>query len=186
MNTWKVILATVVIFAAGVVTGGLLVNYVDRAKERRPRRVETGLGPWYPQRRDVVRMNEPAMQPALERLRMNFLLRATRELRLTPTQRERVERIIREGQEKTKAIWDRIAPQLRKELDEVRGKIRAELTPEQRARFEELLRQPAPRRSEPPPGPERRARDGRPPLPAPPPPDPGVPQLPPANPRPNP
>ncbi len=30
MNSWKVILATVVIFGAGVLTGGLLVNYVER------------------------------------------------------------------------------------------------------------------------------------------------------------
>ena len=31
MNSWKVILATVVIFGAGVMTGGLLVNYVDHS-----------------------------------------------------------------------------------------------------------------------------------------------------------
>ena len=29
MNTWKIILATLVIFVAGVLTGGLLVSYTD-------------------------------------------------------------------------------------------------------------------------------------------------------------
>jgi len=37
VNIWKVILATLVIFITGVVTGGLLVSYTDRAslKNRR-------------------------------------------------------------------------------------------------------------------------------------------------------
>ena len=34
MNTWKVILATLVIFITGVVTGGLLVSYADRASQK--------------------------------------------------------------------------------------------------------------------------------------------------------
>lgn len=45
MNSWKIILATVVIFGCGVVTGGLLVNYVERAHpeiRRSPGRAMTG------------------------------------------------------------------------------------------------------------------------------------------------
>ena len=34
MNSWKVILAAVVIFGAGVLTGGLLVNYVEPSHPR--------------------------------------------------------------------------------------------------------------------------------------------------------
>ena len=34
MNTWKVILATLVIFVAGVLTGGLLVSYADHASQK--------------------------------------------------------------------------------------------------------------------------------------------------------
>ena len=34
MNNWKVIFATVVIFGAGVITGGLLVNYVNYSHGR--------------------------------------------------------------------------------------------------------------------------------------------------------
>ena len=37
MNTWKVILATLVIFIAGVVTGGLLVSYSDRVQQKHHR-----------------------------------------------------------------------------------------------------------------------------------------------------
>ena len=36
MNNWKVIFATAVIFGAGVITGGLLVNYVQHCSAAKP------------------------------------------------------------------------------------------------------------------------------------------------------
>ena len=41
MNFWKVILATIVIYGAGVMSGGLLVKQVDHSHFRNPRRPET-------------------------------------------------------------------------------------------------------------------------------------------------
>jgi len=78
--------------------------------------------------------------------RMDFVLSVHRELKLTPEQRERIEKIVCAGQEQTKALWESIAPQMRKEVQDVREKIREELTPEQEARFEELLKQRLPRK----------------------------------------
>lgn len=123
VNTWKIILATIVIFGAGVVTGGLLVSHVTRAKAK-------------------------PVQLSLEQRRIEFLLNVTRELKLSPEQRERIERLIRESQERTRQLWERVGPQMRRELAEVKEKIREELTPPQRKRFEELMKRQQARRAE--------------------------------------
>lgn len=171
MNTWKVILATLVIFAAGVVTGGLLVSYTDRAKPRpranwrplpaetSPRPVEPGTG------RDPIR---PAGVPGAvpQFLRREFLENLDREVSLTTEQRERIEQIIREGQERNREYWERVSPELRKEIANTRKQIQAVLRPEQRARFDELMKQRPQRRAVEPNAPDRsRARDRYPSLP---------------------
>ena len=66
----------------------------------------------------------------------------SRQLNLTPKQREHIEAILHESQEHTKKIWLQIAPQMRTEMANVREKIRAELTPKQRQQFEELMKHP--------------------------------------------
>lgn len=137
MNAWKIILATVVIFATGVITGGMLVHYTDASRPRKPGATR----PWQPQGRELANAptNRPA-QPAADQKRMMFVLRVQEELRLQPDQKERIEKIVREGQERTQSIWDRVSPELKRNLGEVQDRIRAELTPGQRKRFEELLK----------------------------------------------
>ena len=131
MNSWKVILATLVIFSAGVVTGGLLVSYAVRANQapavaatanppQRPPPVPA-LTPWQLRNRDLVR-------------------RMDRELALTQAQRDRIEKIIADSQERTKALWKPIAPQMNRELQHVHAQIRDELTTDQQKRFDELTR----------------------------------------------
>jgi hypothetical protein len=142
VNTWKVILATLVIFGTGVLTGGLLVTYSNSVL----RPVHPPAAP------DGPRRNPDAVAPQARRdsrlppppnlvLRREFLARLTRELELTREQRRDIEKIISEGQERTRELWQRVEPQVRAELARTRQKIRAELTPEQRARFQELLKQ---------------------------------------------
>jgi len=150
VNTWKIVLATVVIYGAGVITGGLLVTHADRAKLRQIRARVAAAQPaqWTLPLREFPRRAEKELQLSLEQRRMEFLLNVTRELGLSPEQRERIERLIRESQERTRQLWERVGPQMRKEPVEVE-KIREELTPQQRKRFEELMkRQRPPRRSE--------------------------------------
>jgi hypothetical protein len=140
MNTWKIILATIIIFATGVVTGGLLVARAQRTSARQVRPLVKALEDLRPRPGEVLPAAEPG--PGLpERRRLEFILAVHRELRLTPDQRQRIEKIVREGQEKTKAILEKTRPELREQWREVREKIRAELTPPQRKRFEELLKQ---------------------------------------------
>jgi hypothetical protein len=158
VNSWKVILATLVIFGAGVITGGLLVNYSDRAFRHPPdHRVPEMAGPPMPGRPGPMVGMEPAAGPREPRLppglplplRKEFLNRLNRELGLTPAQHERIGRIVSEGQQRTRELW-------RIEWIETRQKIRAELTPEQQRRFEELFKA-RPRDQRRPPAPRDRA-----------------------------
>ena len=160
-NTWKIVFATVVIFAAGVVTGGLLVNHSNRAKLQRGNRPASNRTTWQPDPREVVQRDQRELRPMLEQQRMDFILRVHEELQLTPEQRERIEKIVREGQERSKALWEKAVPELRKNVQEVRDQIRAELKPEQRKKYEQLQKQHQSRPTELTPGMNPGATPGR-------------------------
>ena len=173
MNTWKVILATMVIFGTGVITGALVVR---QSGNMRP--------PFRPPDDRVERPLPPSLLaeggiPQGHVQRMEFLNRVQRELNLAPGQRARIEKIIGDGQARTKELWEPVAKQMRQEMQQVRERIRAELTPEQRIRFEELLKQRPPRKPGEPPIQDRRPRDFRYPQPQGNPPLNGRPQQPP-------
>lgn len=116
-----------VIFGAGVVTGGLLVRLT-----RAPAPVIQEAAPT-PAR--------PAQSGAVGGLRFEFLRRAQRELELTADQRDHLGRILRESQERTRKIMEPVAPQMREELKRTRAEFVQVLNPDQRRRFNELARQ---------------------------------------------
>jgi hypothetical protein len=124
VNTWKVILATMVIFGTGVVTGGLLVRHSEQMHLPRPPRNPVTARPTPPLSAGGVRLD--------------FLRRAGRELELTPEQRERVDKLLKESQERTRKV---MAPFMREELQRTREQFREVLTPAQRPRFDQLLKQ---------------------------------------------
>jgi hypothetical protein len=126
VNTWKVILATMLIFGTGVITGGLLVRESEKIRAPRP------LKP--------VALRQ--LQPTAGGMRIELLRRMERELDLAPEQRELVDRIIKESQERTRKIMEPVSPQIREELQNTKERFRAVLTPEQRDRFEKLSKQP--------------------------------------------
>ena len=112
-----VVLATVVIFGTGVVTGGLLV--------RKTGRVEVA-------------------QPFWNRFEMTR--RAVDHLPdLTPEQRERIDHLIRDKQELIADYFRILEPDVQQVFRQMREDIRAELSPDQRRRFEELSRTRLPR-----------------------------------------
>ena len=136
MNNWKIIptivFATALIFGAGVFTGGLLVNYVQKAKpksahkttasnEVRPAVTNTA----------VATTNEPPKLRPPEILSKKFLQQLDTELSLKPSQREAISKIIDEGQN-----------QMRKAMQDARLEIREVLTPEQRQQFDDLVKRP--------------------------------------------
>lgn len=122
MKRWKVILATVVIFATGLVTGALLVKTTQSraASQTLPPAIFLR-GPYYIQRQFLGRMKD--------------------ELDLSPEQVQRLETVFAETRERLGVWRDVLAPEIEAELKEVRNRIRAELTPRQWQDFEELLRQ---------------------------------------------
>ena len=124
MNAWKPIFAALVIFAAGVVTGGLTVTL------RQPR-------PPHPSGAQAKR------QPALPRegqLR-ELSHRMQKELGLTSVQREHIESIIQESQERMKSLRDEVGQKISEESREMRQRIRNELSADQRRVFAQILKQ---------------------------------------------
>jgi Spy/CpxP family protein refolding chaperone len=133
VNSWKVILATMVIFGTGVVTGGLLVHYSEVKH--------------LPRATHAAGAGRPPLLPNPGLVRLDFLRRASRDLNLTPEQHEKADKVIKESQDRTRKV---MTPYLREELQRTQAEFREVLTPEQRARFDDLLKQQ-----------QQRARDQR-------------------------
>jgi hypothetical protein len=127
VNAWKVILATLVIYSAGLVTGGLLVRQGAPPFRRPPPPPGPGL--------------QQALPPILQQ---RFLERMKVELALTSDQYQRLERLFAESRERTRIIMDLVRPELQGEVRAMREKIMAELTPEQRRQFEDFMRRGRP------------------------------------------
>ena len=120
MKVWKIILATLVIFAAGAVTGALFTRNTRPAPA-------------------VTDQRDPLLFPI--HVQDRFLVRMDKELDLTPEQRARIEKIFSESRERMKIMFDLIGPELKIELRVVHERVRTELNPEQREKFETLLKQ---------------------------------------------
>ncbi len=127
MNNWKVIFATVVIFGAGVITGGLLVNYVHNS---RPKTVHKPMAEMHaPATNQVVRPPDAPKPHAPEILSRQLLQRLQDELQLAPEQNAAIQKIISEGQNR-----------IRKVIQDSRLEIRAVLTPDQQQQFDDLMK----------------------------------------------
>ena len=139
MNSWKVILAAVVIFGAGVVTGGLLVNYVDHSYlpgRHRPPFFDSHRPPTnFPQERGT---NFSQVSDRMNRQLMGQLDSA---LDLTTEQHDKIIKIIAEGQEQNHVIWTNVAPQMRAVMQNVNRQIREQLSPPQQKKFADMTKQ---------------------------------------------
>ena len=111
-----VVLATLVIFAAGVITGGVLVK---KTSPEQPRNQQPAA--LFPGRFDQVR-------------------RAINDVELKPEQRLKVDQIIRNSQEEIADYFLILAPDFQTVFTRMRDSIHAQLDPEQRRRFEELMK----------------------------------------------
>jgi uncharacterized membrane protein len=129
VNNWKVIFATVVIFGAGVITGGLLVNYVRHSHPKAVHKTAATPEVHAPPTNQVVRPPDaPKLRPP-EILSKQFLQRLEDELHLAPEQNEAIQKIIAEGQN-----------QIRKTIQDSRLEIREVLAPEQQKQFDDLMK----------------------------------------------
>lgn len=130
MNSWKVILATIVIFGTGVFTGGLLVNQVKQPFHPR------ASFPLKPEQSDVL---PPQLRP--EVLNKQFVEQLSAKVDLTLQQSNQIQKIIAQGQQNSRDLWKAVAPSFQGIWHETRQEIRDVLTPEQRKKFETLMRQ---------------------------------------------
>jgi len=133
VNDWKVIptivLATVLIFGAGVVTGGILVDYV---KQARPRMAAKHPTPAPPPANPFPTNNSPlAPLRSPQILSKDLLPELDGELKLTKEQHEAIQKIIGDNQNL-----------MRKVVQDARLEIREALTPAQRQQFDELIKRP--------------------------------------------
>jgi len=116
-----------VIFGTGVMTGGLLVRYSE------PNRPSPG-----PRAGGQSRLPAP---PSPGGMRVEFLRRAERELDLKPEQREKIDKLLKESQERTRKIMEPVADDLREEIQATKEEFHALLTPPQQVRFDEMIKQ---------------------------------------------
>lgn len=72
--------------------------------------------------------------------RLNLVQRLARDLDLTQEQQQQIDQIIREGQQRLRALWEPIAPEARKTMSEIHKQINQVLTPEQRKLYEQMMR----------------------------------------------
>ncbi len=127
MINWTAILAAILIFLAGTVTGGLAVRLYDLHTRPRP-------------------SPDLAARPGWTQ-RMELLHRLDNQLALEPDQRTRIEQTLRESQERLLRIWDRFNPEARAELVQSGERIKTILTPSQREKYERLSRTRTSRRT---------------------------------------
>jgi Spy/CpxP family protein refolding chaperone len=127
VNTWKAIFAALVIFGAGVVTGNVLNRITSKAS-----------APVVTPRAAPRSSSQPL---SLEQLRKVELMgRVQKDLDLTPEQHARIEKIIGDAQERIRDLWDQVAPDIHDEYDDVQKKVCTELTPDQKKRFDALMK----------------------------------------------
>lgn len=137
MNNWKVIFATVVIFGAGVITGGLLVNYVDHSRPKSAKPKPVAMSETRPATTNttnastnlVAKSADNSKPRPPEILSKQFLQQLDEKLDFTAEEREAIQKIIAEGQN-----------QVRKVIQDARLEIREVLTAGQRKQFDELMK----------------------------------------------
>lgn len=123
MPSWKPIVAALVIFVAGVVSGAMGMQLYRAKSQALPPRMPGG---------------PPA--PGLNQ-RMDFMRRMGDRLGLSDQQRARIDEILSESQKRSRELWEPLAPKFKEEMERTRKLIDAELTPEQREKAEILHRE---------------------------------------------
>ena len=141
MNYWKVILATVVIFGAGVLTGGLLVDITQRDLFATLLHRSSGTNTANHQ----VAVATPSTNSTMDghtlevnaahssdfvNHRLGLIQKMDTVLRLTPEQHDVISKIIAGGQ-----------GQINKVMQDTFQSVKDQLTPEQQTKYVEMLKQ---------------------------------------------
>jgi len=134
VKIWSVVIAVMLIFGAGVVTGGLLVRT----------RVVQQLPVGQPQMMSSTTTATPTPAAVAGPGRQVFVQRVRSELDLTPEQSAQVDQIMRDSHKRMQKLYEPLAPQAREETRRVRQEIQAILTPQQKKTFNEKFKRRSP------------------------------------------
>ena len=118
MNAWKVILAALVIYVAGIVTGNFASGLAKGTSEES--QGEQSARPRPPRMHDLVRRMESR-------------------LHLESEQTVQVREIVEASQERMRTLMDELRPKFETESQSMRLEIEALLTEEQLAKFDEVF-----------------------------------------------
>ncbi|HEU4700367.1 MAG TPA: hypothetical protein VFS40_14380 [Gemmatimonadales bacterium] len=88
--------------------------------------------------RTRARTGDATVAPAA-RTSEGYLDRLTRDLALTPVQRDSVRAVLERHRPQMDSLWQSVRPRFETLRTTIRSEIRTHLTPEQRARYEQLL-----------------------------------------------
>lgn len=131
MNAWKVILPTLVIFIAGILTGAMLVTFAARHG--------MGMDRQTLQRTTLPPNSQHPMNMMEARMR-DLVRRMEKDLELTPEQRQHVETLVTVSQERTRELWKPVAPAFNKEFQHLKTEIRDQLNEDQKSKFDKIFR----------------------------------------------
>lgn len=118
MNAWKVILAALVIYVAGIVTGNFASGLAKGTQEES-------------QGQQNARPRPPRMHDLVRRMESR--------LHLDSEQAEKVREIVEGSLERMRALSDELRPKFETESQSMRLEIEALLTEEQMAKFDEVF-----------------------------------------------
>jgi len=119
VTSWKIIVATLVIYIAGLVTG----TYLTDLREAPSRTSEN--------RRDPSTPRGPRMH--------DFIQRFGNELSLSEQQRTNITQILKTSQERMDVLMKELQDPIREEFSRVNAEIKDQLSDEQNAQFEKIM-----------------------------------------------
>ena len=132
MKAWKPILAALVIFITGVVTGGIML---DRTESKPTRMLQRNFpyqrGPHNPDNRPGSRM-EGQLNSLMERIQSD--------IKLTDEQAAKVELAFKSSREEMKTCWDEMRRRMRISTKNLKDSLRTDLTEKQLEKIEKYLR----------------------------------------------
>ena len=147
MKAWRVIPVTLVIFGAGILTGLALSAWLNPGRESHGNGAllagpepesAPSLGLWP---RPRVSGEAAGAPPATWNVKKtNFVAQLDYHLDLNAAQYDAIAGVLEENQKLTKELYDQISPRLRLTVRSTREQIRAILTPEQRSKYDDLVR----------------------------------------------
>ncbi|MFC2160121.1 Spy/CpxP family protein refolding chaperone [Acidobacteriota bacterium] len=115
---WTII-SLIIVFSAGLISGVLLDNYVIKPK-RRPERTE-------------YRRTSPSRYPTLDQW--------AQELELTPEQKQKIQEIFKNNEERFRALRKDMNESLRDIRIQLNNEIKSVLTEDQQAKYEAMINQ---------------------------------------------